>query len=299
MSNYYNDATAALARMKAVADEISTMIKAIEPPIQATIASNLMASQKGTTNWIQWTSLISFRAKHEEWGRKIHGIIMGYSREMESAYKHINKARPIEFTHADVTVGTNEPFAKAIQFKHTVSTENSAVDDMIAKAANQLTGESGEKPLATQRKIIDVMINDNRNWWPFTDKELATIDPEFKIEEGFIQFEKLKVRCAERIRTQLSRYRKNNSGINRATANSLYNHPPSTPPLDMKRSAHGQKTTMLNNPLNQKLELLTIKMVYGHPRKFRNGTGVIAISKIVFVAHLENGKLAVKYLQHS
>ncbi|WP_211485350.1 hypothetical protein, partial [Corallococcus exiguus] len=99
MSNYYNDATAALARMKAVADEISTMIKAIETPIQATIASNLMASQKGTTNWIQWTSLISFRAKHEEWGRKLHGIIMGYSREMESAYKpeaspHLNQISP-------------------------------------------------------------------------------------------------------------------------------------------------------------------------------------------------------------
>lgn len=236
--------------------------------------------------------------KHSEWGRKIHGVMMGYVREMQSAHKNLSKNRPVGFQNADVTIGTNEPFAKAIQHKHTVSPDNSAVNKMIAKAANQLTGESGETPLPTQRKIIDMMINDNTNWWPFDIKDLHSLNPEADLWGGIIPLTAFAKKASDQILAQLIKYSPKVRGLNPATINSLSNVVTKTfigsAPVKRRSNTIFQSSGM---PQATDAKVITIKIVYGHPRPFNIPHGIICIRKAVFVAIKVNGALQVNLQQ--
>lgn len=297
MSNPYDNASEALQQMRTAATELQAYISTREARIATAVQSNPLAPQAGTPDWVEVVNARLLRGKHDEWGRKLHGVIMGYAREMGSGWKNLGKGRPVGFGEADVTVGTNQPYAKAIQHKHTVSPENSAVNQMIAKAANQLTGESGEMPLGTQRKIIDMMINDPENWWPFDQVDFHGLDPDANIQEGAIPLDALKARGRTQILDQLNKYSVGKSGLDAATRNSLHNHT-SQGPLNLQPGLSGPKTTS-RQIAGQKAELLTIKIIYGQPRKFLDGANKVTVSKIVFIAYRENGKLTVQYLQHS
>jgi hypothetical protein len=300
MSNYYDAALHALTQMNTALVQLNADINALQQHLNQAVAANHFVSREGPA-WVQWANALALREKHKEWGRKIHGVMMGYEREMQSGWKHLKKGRSIGFVNADVTVGGNEAYAKAVQHKHTVSPDNSAVNEMIAKAANQLTGESGEAPLPTQRKIIDVMINEPTNWWPFDAKDLGGLDEEVQLNDGIIPFDLLKSRGAEQILKQLTRYKYRSKGLNAATQNSLYNVVPQHGALNLKHGPSGPKTTSVYAASGQKIELLTIKMIYGQPRKFWNGAGVnpVVVSKMVFVAYRLNGRLDVAFLKHN
>lgn len=299
MPNYYDDALQTLTRMNTAAEQLDAGIRALEAHMQQVVVNAPLTDHSATPAWVLWANALRLREKHAEWGRKLHGVIMGYAREMDGGWKNLKKNRNIGFGEADVTVGTNEPYAKAVQYKHTVSPENSAVNEMIAKAANQLTGESGEKPLATQRKIIDVMINDPRNWWPFDLKDFKDLHPEVDLNAGIIPFAELKARGAAQILAQLGKYKKGRSGLDDATRNSFFDINPGHGPLVIQAGPSGPRTTSRHATNGQKLEFLTIKMVYGHARNFADGPNTVRVSKIVFAAFRQNGALSVHYLSHS
>lgn len=306
---FYEDALQTLQRMKAAAEDLDQKIREFEADISSKIHPNtpiqVVEQLVGTPTWVRLANARVVRDKHREWERKIHGVMMGYEREMQGAHKNFNKNRAVGFSSADVTVGTTENFAKAIQFKHTVSRENADVNEMIAKAANQLTGESGETPLATQRKVIDMMINDPENWWPFDLSDFADLDMSANLNDGIIPLERLKARGAAQILTQLKKYKHKKTGLNQATINGLANHVPINYPQQQPQPF------LVNNPLKPKSSALyytngqlapvvTIKITYGKPRKFNTGPQTfVDVTKIVFCAHLINGELAVSYQQHS
>lgn len=304
---FYQDALSTLQRMKAAAEELDLKIQQFESALSSQIAPNtplqVVEQLVGTPTWVKWANARVVRDKHREWERKIHGVMMGYEREMQGAQKNFNKDRAVGFTSADVTVGTNENFAKAIQYKHTVSRENADVNDMIAKAANQLTGESGETPLASQRKVIDMMINDPENWWPFDLSDLSDLDTSVNLDDGPIPLESLKKRGAAQILKQLKKYKHKKTGLNSATINSLANHVTTghqPPPPFVQRDPLKPKSSAVFYPNGQLAPVLTIKITYGKPRKFNTGPNAfVHVSKIVFCAHLINGQLAVSYQQHS
>jgi hypothetical protein len=236
----------------------------------------------------------TYREKHLEWGRKIHGVMMGYVREATTAHKNLAKDRVVGFTLADVTVGTNQLTAKAVQHKHTVSPENSAVNEMIAKAANQLTGESGETPLAEQRKVIDVMINDPQNWWPFDNAELSTLPLEGNLAEGIIPISLFRSRAERQIITQLAKYKQGKSGLNAQTINSLdnFNQPPAFHHLKKSSVAYTTPTH------TARAAVLTVKIIYGQPRKFKNiSNGDVTVRKAVFYVYKQNNNLTVRFEQ--
>jgi hypothetical protein len=305
---FYQDALDTLQRMKASAEDLDRKIRELEANISSHIAPNtpvhIVEQLVGTPTWVKLANARVVRDKHREWERKIHGVMMGYEREMQGAHKNFNKDRAVGFSSADVTVGTDEKFAKAIQYKHTVSRENADVNEMIAKAANQLTGESGETPLPTQRKVIDMMINEQENWWPFDLSDFSDLDLSVNLNDGVIPFERLKTRGAAQILTQLKKYKHGRTGLNQTTVNSLVNHVPTfgqqpqqpfaaTDPLKPRSSA-------LFFPNGQMAPVLTVKITYGKPRKFRTGPDAfVDVKKIVFCAYRINGELAVAYLQHS
>jgi hypothetical protein len=222
---------------------------------------------------------------------------MGYGREMQTGHGGFDKGRAIGFKGADVTVGTQENYAKAVQHKHTVSPENKQVNDMIAKAANQLTGESGEAPLATQRKIIDMMINDPRNWWPFDLADFGTIDPQANLADAVIPFDLYKTAAASKILKQLSTYKKKEKGLNPTTQASLMNHVPTlaAPNPAVIKDQSLPKSTALFHPNGQRADVLTIKIVYGQPRKFDNNGMPLTVRTAVFAAYNVNGQLKVEF----
>lgn len=306
MSDFYKEALHALHQMDLSADQLLQERARVEAEVGQEVAvinaaGGMVATPALEAAWIRFANVKGLQTKHTEWGRKIHGVLMGYARELSTAHKNILKGRIVGFSEADVTVGTAEPYAKAVQHKHTVSPENSAVNEMIAKAANQLTGESGEAPLATQRKVIDVMINDPENWWPFDLKDFNNLSPEANLNDGVIPLDTLKQRGAAQILTQLTKYKKGSSGLNQTTAQSLLNHnasaqhpfPTLLPDLNKPRSS------VLYTQTGARAEVLTIKMTYGQPRVFWTGPGnTTTVSKVVFIAYLEHGKLRVEYSQH-
>lgn len=303
MPNPYDDAAATLVMLAKASDDLDQEISRIGKEIQteqmkgatqlgsgfalpsSTISSTLQAL------FDQYNLLRRYREKHLEWGRKIHGVMMGYQREMQTAHRNLVKGRTVGFERADVTVGTNESFAKAVQHKHTVSPENSAVNEMIAKAANQLTGESGEAPLSTQRRIIDVMINDRTNWWPFDLKHFSKLPLEADLWDGVIPFTLFAKVGSEQIETQLTKYKKGKKGLNVTTVGSLSN---TTVPTNVLGTGNSSRTYFQvgTGPLTD-ANVITIKMIYGHPRPFDNGGNAIVIRKAVFVALRDGGVLKV------
>ncbi|KAF1044755.1 hypothetical protein [Xylophilus sp.] len=153
----YADCQHALALIEHAAQELDIYIRQLETEVNLEVlqTGTPIAHPDGrnynvraeTPAYIKLANPRVIKDKHLEWNRKLQSVIMGYAREAETARKHVAKGRDIAFTDADVTVGNAfDPFAKAVQLKHTVAKDNAAVNDMIAKAANQLTGETGEKP---------------------------------------------------------------------------------------------------------------------------------------------------------
>src|SRR5262249_12815490 len=109
-----------------------------------------------------------FLGKLDEWASKVAGVVNGYKREREKAEKNLKKGRQVEFGRADVVVGAGEGgYTKAVQLKSTVQDKKAAVNGMLAKAANQLTGETGEQPIPQDRRAIDMEIVGDSNPWPF------------------------------------------------------------------------------------------------------------------------------------
>ena len=108
--------------------------------------------------------------KVETWLNLVYGNTGGYLHEFKTYYKHrVSKSREVQRGHyADVTITNAQGVAKAVQLKSTIQNDPAAVTQMIAAAANQLSGERGEEPLPNQRRVIDVVIRNPSNPWPFT-----------------------------------------------------------------------------------------------------------------------------------
>jgi hypothetical protein len=306
---YYAEALAALQSMIDAEKELRAHIDELDRKamveVNATLSSTTLTTstqslpmlststlrKADTPNFVNVANARLLRDKHTEWARKIHGVMMGYAREMQSAQKNILKGRKVGFEGADVTVGETESFAKAIQHKHTVSMENSAVNEMIAKAANQLTGESGEAPLAGQRKIIDVMINDPRNWWPFDLKDFEKLEADADLNSGVIPIKNAQARGVEQILAQLTKYKPKSSGLDKATIRTL-----ATSTTMGRSGVHTQgKSSIVYNKAGDVLPVLTIKIIYGQPRTFKNGPGTIVVSKMVFTAYRSGNNLTVRF----
>ena len=109
--------------------------------------------------------------KVETWLNQVYGNAGGYLHEFKTYYKHrVSKSREVQRGHyADVTITNAQGVAKAVQLKSTIQNDPAAVTQMIAAAANQLSGERGEMPSDNQRRVIDVVIRNPSNPWPFTE----------------------------------------------------------------------------------------------------------------------------------
>lgn len=304
MANSYEKALAALAAMQRSENDLRTEMANLAGPIQSRIIANPMTGVTvSDADYIQWMNMNALAKKHTEWGRKIHGVMMGYAREMTSGMKGAMKGRIIGFDDADVTIGSgSEAFAKAVQHKHTVSADVSAVDTMIGKAANQLTGESGETPKPGQRGVIDVMINESNNWWPFVLGDLTTLDNTADLNSGIIPKDFLLAKAARRIYTKLSTYSYAKTGLNPATVGSLASVPATAP--SFARSTHGPKTTQPVVPSSTggpaaRPNVVTIKIVYGQPRIVTDRTTntLVAVGSMVFEAYVKGGALTVEFVK--
>lgn len=123
-------------------------------------------------------------AKITHWINSIYGAIHGYTAEFESTMKHvIRKSRPLhEGKKGDVATGTRQD-SKVTQFKSTIQDDRTVVSAQIAEAANQISGERGESPILDEpgkgdRPIIDIIINNARNYWPMYNMEGPRGTPE-------------------------------------------------------------------------------------------------------------------------
>lgn len=303
MTNPYDQALNTLSRMAQASQQLDDAGEQLAKKlhqrmeIEHSANPNSLLDIRGTQDYATFQTMLALKAKHREWARKIFGVMSGYEREMTTGTKNLAKGRVIGFTDADVTVGSTEPFAKAVQHKHTVATESAQVNDMIAKAANQLTGESGETPLTTQRKIIDVMINDPNNWWPFNPTDFKDLDPEANLNDGIIPFPLFQALGANAILKQLNKYKKGEKGLDQATKNHLMNVPSNQPPTLQKNPMY-PRSTALYDSTGRRAELLTIKIVYGQPRHFSFNNNTVMVRVGIFCAYNENGSLKVKFQEY-
>jgi hypothetical protein len=143
--------------------------------------------------------------KAETWLNLMAGNIGGYAHEFDTYVKHrLQKRRTVtRGGSADITI--TDPvtgITKDVQLKSTIQDNAGAVNEMIAIAANQLSGERGETPLAHSRRVIDMMIRSESNSWPFT----AWYGRGTKGEVEFCT-EALKV-----VKASISTYRTHNTG---------------------------------------------------------------------------------------
>lgn len=258
---------------------------------------------------VEFMNANRLREKHAEWGRKLEGVAAGYAREMQGGTKAAFKGRALGFDNADLTVGAAEPYAKAVQYKHTISPDASDVDAMIAKAANQLTGESGETPLATQRKAIDMMINEDTNSWPFNPTDFADYEGDEDINSGIVPLAYFLMRAGERVHRALATYRFGNKGLNPATLGSLYSSPhappvmpgphavPVLPPGFVKPPGAGPKSSALAPPGGTKEQVLTVKITFGSPRKLLGSMGAaVEIRQLNFAVYRTGPALQVVHV---
>ena len=307
MATPYDDAKKALAAMEDGANKatiaLGILVKALEQKHGLAPANDISK----TTEYIHWQNGLALKQKHVEWGRKLLSQIEGYGREMQVALTNINKDRLVDFIKADVTVGTTELYAKAVQLKYTVG-DDSQVDTMIAKAANQLTGDTGEKPLPTQRKIIDVTISDPTNWWPFYLKDLNSINIDAELN-GSLPLTLFKKLAAQRILAQLSAYKKKKKGLDATTQQGLMNFVPTmlNPNPNLVKDAARPKSTALyqpvqgnqpNQPALQHVDLVQIKIRYAQPRTFVDNNALHTIRTAVFAAYNRNANLTVEFQEY-
>jgi hypothetical protein len=297
MGNPYEDVLAALVSM---GEEYATLEKRI-----ADLEKELGGHFPSTSSFALQTppatfaarhpalkNLYDYRKKHQEWARKILGVMSGYRREMQSAGANLRKGRLVAYTRADVTVGASEPYAKAIQHKHTVSAETSAVNQMIAKAANQLTGESGEHPLATQRRVIDVAVNDPNNLWPFEATDFGKlVTAEVDLWADPIPFSAFIARACSQIERHLGSYKRGVRGLNTQVTSALTQLDPSKQhdfrsigQLDPHRPRASAGLVSQSGSEPVWVQGITVKIVYGEPRGFTENGIINLVRKAVFTA---------------
>jgi len=114
-----------------------------------------------------------YESKEGKLLNKIYGVLKGHVSELIKMHKEIFKGRVIYDKGADVVAGLNDgKYNKAIQIKYTMRSESAAVQGEIGKAANQLTGETGETPPDNSWWMIRQIIGDKDNKWPFGDSGL-------------------------------------------------------------------------------------------------------------------------------
>lgn len=177
------------------------------------------------------------KAKHQQWINQIAGKVFGYARESGGTAKSILKNRDVDFVHADLSVSGAAPYAKAVQYKSTLQDSDAQVDYMMAEAANQVSGERGEVPLADQRKAIDVKVQSLGNPWPFRYQDFP-----YEIAAGLGSINEFGLTYASaieeaqnRVLANLTTYRQHvrgglpGHGLSPAAQAGLYHHNPPPP----------------------------------------------------------------------
>ena len=155
--------------------------------------------------------------KLDEWIRKIEGVTRGYFEECRIAGENIRKGRFVAYDRADVTIrisGQPErgvvPQGKAIQAKSTITDAPSAVNNMIKKGLNQLTGETGEIPETWERPVVSMSIKSSGNCWPYISRQERVISLQ----------DYVRVACAAMTKNATS-YLLNRAGLSRTYVLSL------------------------------------------------------------------------------
>lgn len=124
---------------------------------------------------------------------KAYGQAMSFQHEFLTTLNAQGKGRSVVTqTHADVTVGqADQLFAKSVECKSVTSPTKTAVNEMIAKAIEQLGGQTGHHPRTEDVRVVDVRIDGSYNPWPLpggaygTDRaasQLATIEASARTE---------------------------------------------------------------------------------------------------------------------
>ncbi len=296
----YDDLRTLIDRLEAADIALSTELSHLQAAVEPVVMANPI-SYSTTPQWIEVANKRRLLAKHQEWGRKLYGIALGYYREFAAGEMGLAKGREIGFDNADVTIGTNQHYAKAVQFKSSIQDDDSAINNIIAEAANQLTGEKGEVPLATQRKIIDVTIASPNNWWPFSVVDLTALDPEVDLSTGVIPRADFVAKAEAKIGKKLDNYKAKKRGLNAVTKQSLHQHAGAgaAPVFQQVVTPGVQDKSKVFQPVGgSPTDIVTIKINYAQPRPVLEADGVRVgtISRMSFSAYVENNIVKAKIL---
>lgn len=184
------------------------------------------------------------------------GPLAGKEAEFRQYYKHrFEKMRTVVFQGniADVAINYGNGVGKAIQCKSTLEDGCAAITNMIADAANQLTGERGETPRVGDRWVIDMTIRSPTNPWPFSQKNTY----------GTKTLSDYKSQAKQAILGAVSTYVQNTKGMSPASLNKITD----SLGLQLTKAGAGNTRIQATNVLGQSvaLQTLTVKIRYDFP----------------------------------
>jgi hypothetical protein len=240
------------------------------------------------------TKLELMKSKTEAWINLIVGKTFGYLHEFKIAKKHLKKGREVSFGRGDVVIGGRN--AKVVQAKSTIQTTRGQVNSMIGKAANQLSGETGESPQGNERGVISMEILNSNNPWPFSSPIIRS----FSSKNNYI------TTACEQIKTALNSYTFKTTGLNNDAKKwltdiqneNLVKHPLDTHKNTSERYIPETYATSFFNVTRIRTRLLivnsiTVKIIHQPNIRLSDGT----IHKMVFIATWKDNDLNVKYLR--
>ena len=107
---------------------------------------------------------------------KAYGQAMAFQHEYSSTMRAFGKGRHVVTQlRGDVTVGQpHDPFAKTIECKSITAPDKGSVNAAIRKAIEQLAGQTGHIPRNEDVRVVDVVIEGNRNPWPMNGGDYDT-----------------------------------------------------------------------------------------------------------------------------
>ncbi|WP_375445608.1 hypothetical protein [uncultured Fibrella sp.] len=183
------------------------------------------------------------------------GPFAGKHAELKAYYKNrFKKRREVKYQGriADVTANYgNGQGGIAIQLKSTYDDGCAAVLNMIGDAANQLTGERGENPRPGDRWVIDVVIRNPSNPWPF--KYQATF--------GHKTLAEYQTEAKQKIQAKLTKYKPGVNGLNAAAFHKLTD----TNAFALRK--------VVNSPKNSRMSS-TYQDVFGHIQPNQHHTSI-------------------------
>lgn len=195
---------------------------------------------------------------------KAYGQAMAFQHEYASTMRAYGKGRHVDTQlRGDVTVGQpQDPFAKTIECKSITAPDKGSVNAAIRKAIEQLAGQTGHMPRDGDVRVMDVVIEGNRNPWPMNggdyDRTRDPVPRDTLIDYALLELEDLILRSNAQGATDLRNWIAGQVQFGFQDINRLGSLEPTTFPNSSRLWAQG-----LLGPA--KVRCLTVKIRYEDP----------------------------------